>query len=65
MDRWTRFEGGVAVVLHLRPSRDQVARALLERQALHQRHWQRSTHGRTADETALPRRRANKSRRSR
>jgi hypothetical protein len=38
MDWWTKFEGGGAEVLHLRPSRDQVAGDLLERRALHQRH---------------------------
>jgi hypothetical protein len=51
-------------VLHLRPSHDQVARDLLERRALHRRHYQEST-GQTVDETMLPRRRANKSQPSR
>ena len=45
------------MILHLRPSRDRVAGDLLERQALHQRHCQGSTHGQTVDETVLPRRR--------
>ena len=45
MDRWTRLEGGVAVVLDLRSLRDQVAGDLLERRALHQRYCQGSTHG--------------------
>jgi hypothetical protein len=34
------------VILHLRPSRDQISGGLLlQRRALHQRHYQGSTHG--------------------
>jgi hypothetical protein len=43
MDRWTRLGGGIAVVLYLRSSYDQVVGDLLERRALHRRHCQRST----------------------
>src|SRR5271170_6646510 len=50
------------VLLHVRLSHDQIAGDLLERQALHQRHFQGSMHTRMADEIMLPRRRANKSR---
>jgi hypothetical protein len=45
VDWWTRLEGGRAVDLYLRQSHDQVAGDLLERRALHRRHYQRSTHG--------------------
>jgi hypothetical protein len=45
MDWWTKLEGGIAVVLDLRPSHDHVAGDLLERRALHRRHCQGSTHG--------------------
>jgi hypothetical protein len=45
MDWWTRLAGGIAVVLHLRPSHDHVAGDLLERRALHRRRCQGSTHG--------------------
>jgi hypothetical protein len=38
VDWWTKLEGGG--VLHLRPSHDQVAGDLLERRALHRRHYQ-------------------------
>jgi hypothetical protein len=62
MDWWTRSERRVAVVQHLRLSHDQVADDLRRRQALHQRRFQGSTHGRTVDETMLPRHQANKSR---
>jgi hypothetical protein len=48
------------VVLHLRPSRDQVSGDLLRRWALHRRHCQGSMHG-SVDETTQPRRRANES----
>jgi hypothetical protein len=41
MDRWTRLEGGIAVVLDLRPSHDHAAGDLLERRALHRRHCPR------------------------
>jgi hypothetical protein len=61
MDWWTKLKGGV---LHLRPSHDQVAGDLLERQALHRCRCQGST-GQTIDERMLPRRRANKSQPSR
>jgi hypothetical protein len=40
MDRWTRLEGGIAVVRDLRSSHDQVAGDLLERRALHRRYYQ-------------------------
>jgi hypothetical protein len=50
--------------VHLRPSYNQVAGDLLERRALHRRHYQGST-GQTVDEMVLPRRRANKSQLSR
>jgi hypothetical protein len=45
MDRWTRLEGGVAAVRDLRLSHDQGAGDLPERQAIHRRHCQGSTHG--------------------
>jgi hypothetical protein len=45
MDRWTRLKGGVAAVLDLRSSYDQVAGDVLERRALHQRYCQGSTQG--------------------
>jgi hypothetical protein len=45
VDWWTRLEGRGALVLHLRPSRDQATGDLLERRALHRRHCQGSTHG--------------------
>jgi hypothetical protein len=48
--------------LHVRSSHDQVAGDLLERQALHQRHFQGSTYSGTVYEIILPRRRANKTR---
>src|SRR4051794_17196650 len=41
MDRWTRYERRVAVVLDLRSSHGQVAGDLLKRRALHRRHWSR------------------------
>jgi hypothetical protein len=40
MDRWTRLEGGIAVVRDLRSSHDQVAGDLLERRGLYRRHCQ-------------------------
>jgi len=43
MDWWTRLEGGIAVVLDLKPSHDHVADNLLERRALHRHHCQGST----------------------
>jgi hypothetical protein len=55
MDWRTKLERGGAGVLHLRPSRDQVAGDLSERRTLDQRHCPR------VEEAALPRRRANKS----
>ena len=48
------------MVLHLRPSRDQVSGDLLRRRTLHRRHCQGSMHG-SVDETTQPRRRANDS----
>jgi hypothetical protein len=45
MDRWTRLEGGIAVVRDLRSSHDQVAGDLLNRRALHRRHCRGSTYG--------------------
>jgi hypothetical protein len=65
VDWWTRLEGRGAVVLHLRPSHDQVAGNLLERWVLHRRHAKGQRMGETVDETMLPRRRANQSQPSR
>ena len=44
MDRWTRLKEGVAVVLHLRSSHDQVAGGLLKCRVLHRRRCDGSTY---------------------
>jgi hypothetical protein len=66
VDRWTRLEGGVAVVRHLRSSRDQVADDLLKRLVLHRRRCDGvDAQAGQSIETMLPRRRANESQPSR
>ena len=40
MDWWARLEGGIAVVLDLRPSHDHIAGDLLEHRTLHRRYCQ-------------------------
>ena len=59
MDRWTRLEGGIAVVLHLRSSHNQVAGRFISVIVKGRRT------GQTVNKTMPPRRRANESRPSR
>jgi hypothetical protein len=59
MDRWTRLEGGIAVIVHLRSSHNQVAGRFISVIIKVRRT------GRTVDETMLQRRRANEGQPSR